>query len=119
MAPVVIACLAVDRHRVFGEDRGSVKKRPMVLAAIEAVTKADAVWESGRRNADIAAQTTAGDGRHRRSLVDAPGLSWPHELAGLRPRLRHARAGTSRGAGRALAPPSDPRWHAARAGCPP
>src|SRR3954465_1580313 len=71
MAPVVVARLSLDRHRVLREHRGSGKKSAMVLAAVEAVANADAVWLSRGDNSDAAAQATAGDGRHRRSLVEA------------------------------------------------
>ena len=42
--PGVVACFAIDRHRILREHRGSVKKGPMMLAAVETVTKADPVW---------------------------------------------------------------------------
>ncbi len=41
--PGVVACFAIDRHRILREHRGSVKKGPMMLAAVETVTKADPV----------------------------------------------------------------------------
>jgi hypothetical protein len=44
-----------------------VKKRPMMLAAVEKVTKADPVWESRRHNADAAAQATARESVHAAS----------------------------------------------------
>ena len=59
--PGVVACFAIDRHRILREHRGSVKKRPMMLAAVETVTKADPVWESSCHNSDVAAQATAGE----------------------------------------------------------
>src|SRR5438094_7105036 len=59
--PGVVACFAIDRHRILREHRGSVKKGPMMLAAVETVTKADPVWESRRHNSDVAAQATAGE----------------------------------------------------------
>ena len=37
------AGLALDRHRLLGEDRGCMEQRTMMLAAIEAVAKADAI----------------------------------------------------------------------------
>ena len=40
--PGVVACFAIDRHRILREHRGSVKKGPMMLAAVETVTKANA-----------------------------------------------------------------------------
>src|SRR5262252_6207457 len=47
--PGVVARLAGDRHRILREHRSGVKKGPVMLAAVETVTKADPVWES-RRN---------------------------------------------------------------------
>src|SRR5262252_5773682 len=38
--PGVVACLAVDRHRILREHRGSLKQGPMMLAAVETVTNA-------------------------------------------------------------------------------
>jgi len=57
--PGVIACFAIDRYRILREHGGSVKKGAMVLAAVETVTKADPVWESRRRDSNVAAQATA------------------------------------------------------------
>src|SRR5687768_11685460 len=36
--PGIVACFALNRHRILGEHCGSVKKCPMMLAAVEAVT---------------------------------------------------------------------------------
>ncbi len=60
MPPGIVAGLALDRHRILKEYRGSVKQRPMMLAAIETVAKPDPVWASQRHNPDVAAQATAG-----------------------------------------------------------
>ena len=65
--PEVVACFAIDRHRILREHRGSVKKGPMMLAAVETVTKADPVWESRGNNSDVAAQATAGKSVHAAS----------------------------------------------------
>src|SRR5919106_5615664 len=65
--PDVVACFAIDRHRILREHRGSVKKGPMMLAAVETVTKADPVWESRRHNSDVAAQATARESVHAAS----------------------------------------------------
>jgi len=65
--PGVVACFAIDRHRILREHRGSVKKGPMMLTAVETVTKADPVWESRRHNSDVAAQATAGESVHAAS----------------------------------------------------
>src|SRR5438093_2374482 len=71
--PGVIACFAIDRHRILREHRGSVKKGPMMFAAVETVTKADPVWESRRHNSDAAAQTTAGEAVHAASPLKSSG----------------------------------------------
>jgi hypothetical protein len=42
----MIAGFAVDRYRFLGEHRGSVEQGPMMLAAVETVTKADPVREA-------------------------------------------------------------------------
>jgi len=60
----VITRFTFDRHRVLRKDRGSVKQRPMMLAAVEAVTNADPVGEPRGHNADIAAQATARESVH-------------------------------------------------------
>ena len=57
--PGVVACFALDRHRILREHRGSVKKGSMMLAAVETVTNADPVWGSRRHNSDVAAKATA------------------------------------------------------------
>src|SRR5919201_6872966 len=67
--PEVVACFAVDRHRILREYRGSVKEGPMMLAAVETVTNADPVWESRRHNSDVAAQATAGESVHAFSFL--------------------------------------------------
>ena len=64
---------AIDRHRILREHRGSVKKGPMMLAAVETVTKADPVWESRRHNSDVAAQATARDLIHAASPLKSSG----------------------------------------------
>src|SRR5688572_15143295 len=71
--PGVVACFAIDRHRILREHRGSVKKGPMMLAAVETVTKADPVWESRRHNSDVAAQATAGEAVHAASPLKSSG----------------------------------------------
>src|SRR5438874_4970126 len=65
--PGVVACFAIDRHRILREHRGSVKKSPMMLAAVETVTKADPVWESRRHNSDVVAKATARESVHAAS----------------------------------------------------
>src|SRR3546814_4123943 len=62
--PGVVACFAVDRHRILREHRGRVKQGPMMLAAVETVTKADPVWASRRHKSDVAAQAAAGESLH-------------------------------------------------------
>src|SRR5882672_12883057 len=71
--PGVVARFAFDRHRILREYRGSVKKGPMLLAAVETVTKADPVWASRRHNSDVAAQATAGESVHAASPLKASG----------------------------------------------
>jgi hypothetical protein len=71
--PAVVARFAVDRHRILREYRGSVKKRPMMLAAIETVTKADPVWPARGYDADVSAQTTARISVHARLLQNQAG----------------------------------------------
>jgi hypothetical protein len=53
--PGIVACFAVDGHRIPREHRGSVKKSAMMLTAVETVAKADPVWDSRRHNSDVAA----------------------------------------------------------------
>src|SRR6185295_13007162 len=53
--PSVVACFAIDRHRILREHRGRVKKGPMMLAAVETVAKADPVRASRRHKSDVAA----------------------------------------------------------------
>src|SRR3954468_6787389 len=74
--PGVVACLALDRHRILREHRGSVKQGPMMLAAVETVTKADPVWQPRRHNADVAAKATARESLHAASplLIKRSGL---------------------------------------------
>src|SRR5688572_18276194 len=71
--PGVVACFAIDRHRILREHRGSVKKGPMMLAAVETVTKADPVWGPRRHNSDVAAQATAGEAVHAASPLNSSG----------------------------------------------
>src|SRR5205814_9034394 len=60
----VVACFAIDRHRILREHRGSMKKRTMMLAAVETVTKADPVGEPRRHNSDVAAKATTRESVH-------------------------------------------------------
>jgi len=53
----------------LGEHRGRVKKCPMMLAAVETVTKADPEWGALRHNPDVAAQATARDSIHGSRLL--------------------------------------------------
>src|SRR6185503_863356 len=83
----VVACFAIDRHRILREHRGSVKKGAMILAAVETVTKADPVWEPRRHNSNVAAQATAGESLHAASPLsgrhglDLESPGWIEELA--------------------------------------
>ena len=71
--PGIVACFAIDRHRAFREDRGSVKKGAVMLAAVEAVAKADPVWPSRRFNSDVAAQATTRESVHAPSPLKSSG----------------------------------------------
>ena len=108
--PGVVACLAIDRHRILREHRGGVKKGPMMLAAVETVTKADPVRASRRHNADVAAQATAGKSVHAASPLKLCGRNSYNE--------QHChrncplRAGTRRSS---VAGDSDHRFQANRA----
>src|SRR6185369_11162066 len=62
--PGVVAYFAVDRHRILRKHRGSLKKGPMMLAAVETVTKADPVRGSRRHKADVATKATARESIH-------------------------------------------------------
>jgi hypothetical protein len=55
MPPGVVAGFAVYGHRGFREHRGGVKQRAVMLAAVEAVTDADAVRATRGHDADVAA----------------------------------------------------------------
>jgi hypothetical protein len=57
----------MDRHRTLREHSRSMKKGPMMLAAVETVAKADPVWESRRHNSDVAAKATARESVHAAS----------------------------------------------------
>lgn len=63
-SPGIVACFSIDRHRILRKYRGSVKKRPVMLAAVETVAKADPVWSSRRHNSNVAAQAAAGESVH-------------------------------------------------------
>src|SRR5213079_670092 len=71
--PGIVACFAIDRHRILREHRGSVKKGTVMLAAVETVAKADPVWESRRHNSDVAAQATARESVHAASPLKPSG----------------------------------------------
>src|SRR5882724_9745856 len=77
--PGVVACFAIDRHRILREHRGSVKKGPMMLAAVETVTKADPVRTSRRHNSHVAAQATAGESVHAASPLRSRGRNGYNE----------------------------------------
>ena len=64
MPPRIVACFAIDRHRILRENRGSVKERAVMLAAVETMAKADPVWTSRDHETDIAAQAPAGEPVH-------------------------------------------------------
>jgi hypothetical protein len=62
----IVACFTFDRYRITREYRGSMKKRAMVLAAIEAMAESDPIWQPRRHNSDLAAKAAA------RELVHIP-----------------------------------------------
>jgi hypothetical protein len=47
----------------------------MMLATVEAVTKADAVWEPRRLNSDVAAQATASESIHAAPPLKSSGTT--------------------------------------------
>src|SRR5262245_8922019 len=69
--PGVVACFASDRHCILREHRGSVKQGPMMLSAVETVTKAHPVWPSRRHDSDVAAKATAGESVHAASPLES------------------------------------------------
>src|SRR3546814_1118546 len=77
--PGVVACFAVDRHRILREHRGRVKQGPMMLAAVETVTKADPVWASRRHKSDVAAQAAAGESLHAAPPLGSSGRNGYNE----------------------------------------
>jgi len=64
MTSGVLDRLSFDRHGILGEDRGRVKQRPMVLAAIEAVANADPIRLASGRQSNRAAQAPAAQSIH-------------------------------------------------------
>jgi hypothetical protein len=48
-----------------------MKQRPMVFAAIEAMTKSDPVWAPRRNNSNIAAKTTTRESIHTASPLES------------------------------------------------
>src|SRR5207249_128313 len=77
--PGVVACFAIDRHRILREHRGSGNKGPVMVAAVETVTKADPVWQYRRPNSDTAAQATAGESVHAASPLKSSGRNVNNE----------------------------------------
>src|SRR5690348_15625040 len=64
VATTIVTRLAFGCHGVGGKDRGGVEQRSGVLAAVEAVAQADAIRLTRRQDADLAAQTPAGETLH-------------------------------------------------------
>lgn len=60
----IVACLALDRHRLLGEHCGRIEERPMMLAAIETVTQADPVWAPRCHEPDITTKAAASESVH-------------------------------------------------------
>jgi hypothetical protein len=74
MPPFEIARFALDDNRVPRKDCGRVKQRAVVLAAVEAMTDADAIRASRRDDAHRAAQASSSNPLHRvRSRVAVDG----------------------------------------------
>src|SRR5262249_8572881 len=71
--PGIVARLATDNHRILRQYRRSVEQGPVMLAAVEAVPKADPVWASRRRDSDLAAQATTGESVHAVSPLTSSG----------------------------------------------
>jgi hypothetical protein len=87
----------------------------MMLAAVEAVTKADPVWASRRHNSDVAAQATAGESVHAASPPKSSGrnaYNEQHFHCNCPLRNCPLRAGTRRSS---VAGDSDHRFQANRA----
>ena len=61
MPSLVVVRFALDRYRSLGEDRGGMKQRAVMLAAVETVAEADPVGASRRNEADGAAKAPAGE----------------------------------------------------------
>src|SRR3546814_17268284 len=57
-APLIIAGFALDRHRVLRKYRRAVKKRAMMLAAVETVAEPDPVRPTRRHHPAPAPQAT-------------------------------------------------------------
>lgn len=64
MPPGIGARFALDRHGVRGEYGGGVKKRAVILAAVETVAETDPVGASRRFNPDGAAEAPSGEPVH-------------------------------------------------------
>jgi hypothetical protein len=69
----VVACFAIDRHRIPREYRGSVKERAMMLATVETVTNADAIRPPRRLDSHVAAQATTREPVHAASPMKSRG----------------------------------------------
>jgi hypothetical protein len=62
--PSVISRFTANNYRILREHCGSIKKSPVMLAAVETVTKADPVWASRRYNLNFAANAAARETVH-------------------------------------------------------
>jgi hypothetical protein len=60
-APGIVTGLTIHPYRILREHGGSIKKSPMMLAAVEAVTKADPVWAPRRFNSNFPANATTSE----------------------------------------------------------
>jgi hypothetical protein len=63
------ACLAFNGDCFHRENRGRMKERAMMLAAIHAVTDAHAIWLSACRESHLATKATASDSVHMESRL--------------------------------------------------
>jgi hypothetical protein len=62
--PNVVTSFALDCHPILRKYCGSVEKRSVMLAAVEAVAKPNPVWESRCHNSDVTAKATARKSAH-------------------------------------------------------
>lgn len=71
--PGVVACFAIDRHRILRKHRAGVKEGSMMLAAVETVTKTDPVRAARCHKSDVAAKATTRESVHAVSPLGSTG----------------------------------------------